>query len=155
MKIAAKFDKVDRAYFEATIEPLLGLSGIEYVGEVGEEDKDELLGNAYALVFPIDWPEPFGLAMIEALACGTPVIAYRQGSVSEVLEDGVTGFIVDDLENAVRAAERVQTLDRRRCRHAFEQRFSAARMARDYVVVYEQMLRTHQVRDSMSPLASG
>jgi glycosyltransferase involved in cell wall biosynthesis len=154
LKIAAKVDKVDRAYFEATIEPLLALPGIEYLGEIGEEEKDELLGNAYALVFPIDWPEPFGLVMIEALACGTPVIAYRQGSVSEVLDDGVTGFLVDDLHNAVRAAERVQQLDRRRCRDVFEQRFSAARMARDYVSVYEQMLRTHEARGSVSLLAS-
>ena len=154
LKIAAKVDKVDRAYFEATIKPLLALPGIEYIGEVGEDDKNELLGNAYALVFPIDWPEPFGLAMIEALACGTPVIAYRQGAIPEVLEDGVTGFVVDDLNSAVRAVERVQQLDRRRCRQAFEQRFSAARMAREYVVVYEQILRTQRVRNPVSLFAS-
>jgi glycosyltransferase involved in cell wall biosynthesis len=154
LKIAAKVDKVDRAYFEATIEPLLAATGVEYVGEVGEGEKDELLGNAYALIFPIDWPEPFGLVMIEALACGTPVIAYNQGSVSEVLDDGVTGFIVEDLDDAVRATERVQQLDRRRCREVFEQRFSAARMARDYVTVYEQLARAPNMRDSSSLVGS-
>jgi glycosyltransferase involved in cell wall biosynthesis len=141
LKIAAKVDKVDRAYFEATIAPLLATPGVEYIGEIGEGDKNELLGNAHALVFPIDWPEPFGLVMIEALACGTPVIAYRQGSVSEVLDDGLTGFIVDDLEDAVHAAESVQQVDRRRCREVFEQRFSAGRMAQDYAAIYEQLVR--------------
>ena len=140
LKIAAKVDHVDRQYFEQTIAPLLTLPGIEYVGEVGEREKDELLGNAYALVFPIDWPEPFGLVMIEAMACGTPVIAYRQGSVREVIEDGVTGFIVDGLDDAVRAAERVRDLDRRRCRQVFEERFAVARMARDYLALYERLV---------------
>jgi glycosyltransferase involved in cell wall biosynthesis len=154
LKIAAKVDKVDRAYFEATIEPLLATPGVEYIGEIGEGDKNELLGNAYALVFPIDWPEPFGLVMIEALACGTPVIAYRQGSVSEVLDDGVTGFIVEELDDAVRAAERVRQLDRCRCREVFEQRFSAGRMARDYVAVYEQLVHGLQTHAATSLVGS-
>jgi glycosyltransferase involved in cell wall biosynthesis len=140
LKIAAKVDNVDRQYFERVIEPLLALPGIDYVGEVGDAEKDELLGNAYALVFPIDWPEPFGLVMIEAMACGTPVIAFRQGSVAEVLDDGVTGFIVDGLDDAVRAVERVKGLDRRRCRQVFEERFAVARMAGEYLALYERLV---------------
>jgi glycosyltransferase involved in cell wall biosynthesis len=111
------------------------------VGELGGKDKDAFLGDAYALLFPIDWPEPFGLVMIEAMACGTPVIAWRCGSVPEVMEDGVTGFVVDDLDGAVRAAERVDGLSRHRCRQVFEERFSAPRMARDYLAVYRRLLR--------------
>jgi glycosyltransferase involved in cell wall biosynthesis len=140
LKIAAKVDIVDRQYFERVIEPLLALPGIEYVGEVGDAEKDELLGNAYALVFPIDWPEPFGLVMIEAMACGTPVIAFRQGSVAEVLDDGVTGFIVDGLDEAERAVERVKGLDRRRCRQVFEERFAVAHMAGEYLALYERLV---------------
>lgn len=145
LKIAAKVDKLDRQYFEEVIEPLLGRPGIDYVGEVGDSEKDELLGNAYALVFPIDWPEPFGLVMIEAMACGTPVVAYERGSVSEVLDDGVTGFLAGGLEDAVHAVERVQALDRRRCREVFEERFSVARMARDYLAVYEQCVARREI----------
>jgi glycosyltransferase involved in cell wall biosynthesis len=140
LKIAAKVDAVDREYFESTIAPLLRDAYTEYVGEIGEGEKDDFLGNAYALLFPIDWPEPFGLAMIEALACGTPVIAYRRGSVPEILDDGVTGFIVSDFDSAVQAAGRVAGLDRRRCRAVFEERFVAARMARDYVSVYDRLI---------------
>jgi glycosyltransferase involved in cell wall biosynthesis len=139
LRIAAKIDSVDRAYFTERIEPLLALPGIEYIGEVGEEDKDDLLGNAYALLFPIDWPEPFGLVMIEAMACGTPVIAYRRGSVPEIMEEGVTGFMVDSLDDAVKATERVATIDRRRCREVFERRFTVERMAREYVEAYQQV----------------
>jgi glycosyltransferase involved in cell wall biosynthesis len=139
LKIAAKVDAADREYFESSIKPLLQSSSIEYVGEVGEAEKDELLGNAYALLFPIDWPEPFGLVMIEALACGTPVIAYRRGSVPEILDHGITGFIVSDFDSALRAARRVAELDRRRCRAVFEERFTADRMAEDYVSVYERL----------------
>jgi glycosyltransferase involved in cell wall biosynthesis len=139
LRIAAKVDNVDRAYFSEVIEPLLDLPGIEYVGEIGEGEKDEFLGNAYALVFPINWPEPFGLVMIEAMACGTPVIAYRRGSVPEVVEEGVTGFMVTTLDEAVQAAERVATLDRRRCREVFERRFTVERMAHAYVDVYRQL----------------
>jgi glycosyltransferase involved in cell wall biosynthesis len=139
LKIAAKVDAIDRAYFAEKIEPLLRDPLVDYVGEIGDGEKDEFLGNAFALLFPIDWPEPFGLVMIEALACGTPVIAYRHGSVPEVLQDGETGFIVDTLDSAVKAAERVAGIDRRRCRAVFDERFTAARMARDYVALYERL----------------
>jgi glycosyltransferase involved in cell wall biosynthesis len=140
IKIAAKVDPVDREYFETVIAPLLSEPLVEYVGEIGEQEKDEFLGHAYALLFPIDWPEPFGLVMAEAMACGTPVIAYRRGSVPEIIEEGVTGFIVHDLEEAVRAAEQILTLDRWRCRQRFEERFSAARMARDYLASYQRLV---------------
>jgi glycosyltransferase involved in cell wall biosynthesis len=140
LKIAAKVDRVDKEYFESVIKPLLKEPGIEYLGEIGEGEKDEFLGNALALLFPIDWPEPFGLVMIEALACGTPVIAYRRGSVPEVLEDGVTGFIVHGFEDAVRAVEEVHKIERARCRAVFEERFSARRMAQDYLAIYQNLL---------------
>ena len=146
LKIAAKVDKVDREYFETAIRPLLGGPLVDYLGEIGEREKNAFLGNAMALLFPIDWPEPFGLAMIEALACGTPVIAYRQGSVPEIVEDGVTGFIVEGLEDALRAVERICDVDRRRCRQVFEQRFSATRMARTYVSVYQALVTAGAVR---------
>ncbi|HXF64993.1 MAG TPA: glycosyltransferase family 4 protein [Caldilineaceae bacterium] len=140
LKIAAKVDRVDQEYFQEQIKPLLDHPLIEYVGEVDEKEKDEFLGNAYALLFPIDWPEPFGLVMIEALACGTPVIAYERGSVPEVLEDRRTGFIVNDLEEAVQAVGRVDQIDRGECRRVFEERFSAPRMAQDYVALYRRLL---------------
>ncbi len=140
IKIAAKVDAVDREYFEDVIEPLLKDPLAEYVGEIGEGEKNEFLGNAYALLFPIDWPEPFGLVMIEAMACGTPVIAYRKGSVPEVMEEGTTGFIVHGLEDAVKAVERVPLLSRKRCREVFEERFTASRMAEDYLAVYKRLL---------------
>ena len=140
IKIAAKVDRVDRAYFKARIEPMLDDPLVEYVGEIGEVEKSAFLGRARALLFPIDWPEPFGMVMIEALACGTPVIAYRRGSVTEVIEHGVTGFIVDGKDDAVAHAARVGELDRRRWRAVFEQRFSAERMARDYMKVYERLV---------------
>ena len=140
LRIAAKVDDVDRAYFEERIEPLLEGKGVEFVGEIGEREKNDFLGRARALVFPIDWPEPFGLVMIEAMACGTPVIAFPAGSVPEVLEDGVTGFIVNDVEEAVAAIDRTRRFDRGRCRAEFERRFTAERMARDYVAVYERLL---------------
>src|SRR5262249_22920168 len=133
LKIAAKVDRVDRRYFRDHIEPLLGDPGVEYVGEIGEADRQEFLSNALAMVFPIDWPEPFGLAMIEAMACGTPVIAYRMGSIPEVIDEGTTGFVVDTVAQAVAAVERAAALDRRRCRHVFDERFTAARVARDYL----------------------
>jgi glycosyltransferase involved in cell wall biosynthesis len=142
LRIAAKIDKADQKYFHTVIEPQIKEASalVEFVGEIGGKDKDEFLGNASALLFPIDWPEPFGLVMIEAMACGTPVIAYRRGSVPEVLEDGVTGFIVDKVEAAVSAVERVAALDRRKCRQVFERRFTASRMAEDYVKIYRQLL---------------
>jgi glycosyltransferase involved in cell wall biosynthesis len=140
LRVAAKVDTADRDYYEQVIRPLFRKAGrfVQFLGEVGGSDKDEFLGNAYALLFPIVWPEPFGLVMIEAMACGTPVIAFRAGSVPEVMEDGVTGFIVDDEEQAARAVGRVPELSRRRCREVFEKSFSATRMARDYLKVYRK-----------------
>ncbi len=146
LKIAAKIDRADRVYYEKEIKHLLKDPLVEYIGEIGGRAKDEFLGQARALLFPIDWPEPFGLVMIEALACGTPVIAWRCGSVPEVIDDGVSGFIVDSLEQAVQAVGRVDSLSRRRCREVFEQRFSAARMARDYVAIYERLVTASKPR---------
>lgn len=140
LKLAAKVDDVDKEYFAREIEPLLDHPLIENIGEIGEPDKEDFLGNAYALLFPIAWPEPFGLVMIEALSCGTPVIAYRQGSVEELMEDGKSGFIVSDQDEAVDAVARVADLDRGECRRVFDARFTAARMASDYVRVYQQAL---------------
>jgi glycosyltransferase involved in cell wall biosynthesis len=142
LRVAAKVDKADAEYYSRVIRPLLqdARNHVEFMGEVGEREKSELLGNARALLLPIDWPEPFGLVMIEALACGTPVIAFRRGSVPEVIHDEVTGFIVDTEDYAVRAVERLPQLRRADCRREFEERFSAARMAREYVGVYRQIL---------------
>jgi glycosyltransferase involved in cell wall biosynthesis len=140
LKIAAKVDAVDRDYFQSKIRPLLDDPLIQFIGEIGEAEKNEFLGNALAVLFPIDWPEPFGLVMIEAMACGTPTIAYRNGSVPEVLEDNKTGFIVDNFPDAVHAVERVPLLSRRTCREVFEQQFSSSRMARDYLAIYEALL---------------
>jgi glycosyltransferase involved in cell wall biosynthesis len=152
LKIAAKVDRADRRYFKREIEPLLSQSHVEWVGEISDQKKNEFLGNAYALLFPIDWPEPFGLVMIEAMACGTPVIAYDRGSVPEVMEDGVTGFIVQDLDDAAKAVDRVSSLSRSRCRDVFERRFAASRMASDYVDVYKGLIdndvRRHRIRVS-------
>ena len=144
LKIAAKVDPVDEDYFESVINPLLRDPMVEFVGEIGKVEKEDFLGNAYALLFPIDWPEPFGLVMIEAMACGTPVIAYRGGAVPEVIEEGHTGFIVEGLEDAVEAVRRVPELSRKRCREIFDQRFTAARMAHDYVRVYERLIKRKQ-----------
>ncbi len=141
LKIAAKVDRADRRYFKRVVEPLLNDSYVEWVGEISDQQKNEFLGNAYALLFPIDWPEPFGLVMIEAMACGTPVIAYESGSVPEVLEDGITGFVVNELDEAAEAIGRIANLSRARCREVFEKRFTATRMADDYMEVYEQMVR--------------
>ncbi len=140
LKIAAKVDKVDRDYFASRIEPLLAQPHVDYIGEIGDSAKGEFLGNAAGLLFPIAWPEPFGLAMIEAMACGTPVVAFRNGSVPEVVEEDVIGFIVDDEEQAAAAVRRLHRLDRARVRHAFEQRFTARRMAEDYVAVYRRLI---------------
>jgi glycosyltransferase involved in cell wall biosynthesis len=136
LKIAARIDPADRKYFALEIQPLLAGRDIEYLGEIDERAKTELLGGALALLFPIDWPEPFGLAMIEAMACGTPVIAFDQGSVPEVVDPGITGYIVTSIEEAVACVERARGLDRRQCRRQFERRFSAARMAQDYCSIY-------------------
>jgi glycosyltransferase involved in cell wall biosynthesis len=141
LKVAAKVDPADRLYFEEHIRPLLGRPGVEFVGEIGDREKQAFLGEAAALLFPVDWPEPFGLVMIEALACGTPVIAFRRGSVPEILETGVTGFVVDDVEQAVAAVRRALALDRRRCRQTFDRRFTASRMAGDYLTLYRRLIR--------------
>ena len=148
LRIAAKIDNVDKDYFDSVIEPLLCDPLVEFVGEIGERRKDEFLGNAQALLFPIDWPEPFGLVMIEAMACGTPVIAYSNGSVPEVMEQGRTGFIVRELDDAVDAVRRVPQLSRARCREIFEERFTADRMARDYVDAYERLIERQATRSA-------
>jgi Glycosyltransferase len=139
LKIAAKVDPADRRYFKREIEPLLTESHVEWIGEISDQQKNEFLGNAYALLFPIDWPEPFGLVMIEAMACGTPVIAYERGSVPEVMENGVTGFIVNEIEQAVEAVGRVCDLSRASCRDVFEKRFTASRMASDYLDAFVRL----------------
>jgi glycosyltransferase involved in cell wall biosynthesis len=141
LKIAAKVDKADKEYFDQKISPLLNDAGVEFVGEINEQQKDAFLGEAAALLFPIDWPEPFGLVMIEAMACGTPVVAFRHGSVPEVIEPGVSGFIVEDVDAAVKATEAALSLSRRGCRDDFEARFTAERMAHDYVAAYEALIR--------------
>jgi len=139
LRIAAKVDPFDREYFECRIRPLLDHPLVEYLGEIGESEKSDFLGGALALLFPIDWPEPFGLVMIEAFACGVPVVAFRGGSVPEIVEDGVTGYVVDSLEDAIEATRAVHQLDRRACRATFERRFSAARMASQYVQLYSRL----------------
>lgn len=140
LKIAAKVDQADRGYFRDEIEPLLDNPLVEYVGEINDVGKAEFLGNAAALLFPIDWPEPFGLVMIEAMACGTPVIAWDCGSVPEVLDDGVTGRIVHSEDEAVAAVAEVLALDRRQIRNVFERRFSSEVMGRRYVELYQRLL---------------
>lgn len=140
LKIAAKVDRADRDYYLEKIRPLLDHPLVEFLGEINEPEKNELLGRARALLFPIDWPEPFGLVMIEALACGTPVIAFGNGSVPEVLHHGKTGFIVDTMEQAIAAVEKIDAIDRLGCRKEFENRFSARLMARNYVELYLQLV---------------
>jgi glycosyltransferase involved in cell wall biosynthesis len=140
LKIAAKVDRVDREYFAAEIEPLLAQPHVEFIGEIAEHQKAEFLGNAAGLLFPIAWREPFGLAMIEAMACGTPVIAIRNGSVPEVIDDGITGFIVEDEATAAAAAGKLHVLDRGQIRAVFEQRFTARRMAGDYTRLYQRLI---------------
>jgi glycosyltransferase involved in cell wall biosynthesis len=137
LQIAAKVDRVDQGYFETTIQPMLDDPLIEFIGEIGEVEKNTFLGDAIALLFPIDWPEPFGMVLIEAMATGTPVIAYGRGSVPELIEEGLSGFIVDDLDSATAAVPRAAALDRGAIRQHFEARFSAERMARDYLTIYE------------------
>jgi glycosyltransferase involved in cell wall biosynthesis len=139
LKIAAKIDRVDREYFNEVVKPLFSDPLVEYVGEIGEREKDEFLGNAFALLFPIDWPEPFGLVMIEAMACGTPVIAWRNGSVPEIVDPGVSGFIVRSIDEAVRAVQRIPAISRRAVREVFDRRFRASRMAEDYLSIYEKL----------------
>ncbi len=163
LKIAAKVDKADEKYFREVIHPLIqGHSEVEFVGEVDERAKTKFLGDARALLFPIDWPEPFGLVMIEAMACGTPILAFRAGSVPEVIDDGVTGRIVSSMPEAIAAMPSVLALDRRGVRQAFDARFTAARMARDYVALYQRQaaaepmaMRAGQIREAASLAIDG
>ncbi len=140
LRVAAKVDAADQEYYEKEIRHLLSGSDVEFIGEICEQEKTEFLGNAAALLFPIDWPEPFGLVMIEAMACGTPVIAFRGGSVAEIVDEGVTGFVVESIEEAVEAVRRISEIDRIECRRRFEQRFSARRMCEDYLAAYERRI---------------
>src|SRR5271168_1582475 len=146
LKIAAKVDKSDEAYFREVVVPLLDRPGVEFVGEINDLEKARFLGDALALLFPIDWPEPFGLMMIEAMSCATPVLAFRRGSVAEIVDDGVTGRVVDTVDEAIRLLPEVIRLDRRAVRRRFEERFSASRMANDYVEVYRKLHRNAGVR---------
>jgi glycosyltransferase involved in cell wall biosynthesis len=139
LRIAAKIDPGEERYWRSRVQPLLADPLVEFLGEVGEADKPAFLGHAAALLFPIDWPEPFGLAMIESMSCGTPVIAWPHGSVPEIVDHGVTGFVVDSVEAAVSAVGTVRRLDREQVRRRFDERFSAARMARDYLAVYRTL----------------
>ena len=139
IKIAAKIDVVDRDYYETNIRKLMQDPLVEYVGEIGQHEKNEFLRNAYALMFLIDWQEPFGLVLTEAMACGTPVIAYDRGSVPEVIDDGITGYIVDSLKDAADRVQQITTLDRRLIRKVFEERFSARRMCHDYLTAYQRV----------------
>jgi glycosyltransferase involved in cell wall biosynthesis len=152
LKVAAKVDGSDRRYYEKEIRPILNGPNIEFVGEITEQQKGEFLGNAYAYLFPIDWPEPFGLTMIEAMACGTPTIAFKCGSVPEVITEGVSGFVIDNMDDAVSAVERVAIFDRAACRREFETRFSVTRMTQDYVKLYESIVG---VKPAVKPAVVG
>jgi glycosyltransferase involved in cell wall biosynthesis len=150
LKIAAKVDDADRAYWDRVIAPLVSSHpNVEFIGEINEHQKADFLGNAKALLFPIDWPEPFGLVMIEAMACGTPVVAFRCGSVPEVIDEGASGLIVESVDEAVEKIDQVLQLDRRKVRATFEKRFTALRMARDYLDIYRQLPGT---RTKVAPL---
>jgi len=148
LKIAAKVDRVDEEYFRKVVQPLLHEPHVEFIGEIGEDEKGAFLGGAKALLFPIEWPEPFGLVMIEAMACGTPVVAYRWGSVPEIVEHGVSGFIVDGLDEAVAAVAAVDGLDRACVRRCFEARFTAEVMARNYLKLYERLVRMKGIQST-------
>jgi glycosyltransferase involved in cell wall biosynthesis len=151
LKIAAKVDNADKAYFQDYIEPLLDHPLIEFIGEIGDAEKSDFLGGALALLFPIDWPEPFGLVMIEAMACGTPVVAYRCGAAAEVIDEGVTGFVVDGEDAAVDAVAAASRLDRREIRRRFERRFSATAMARAYLDLYADRLARNPYAPDLAP----
>lgn len=155
LRMAAKIDPTDQQYYQSEIEPLLDHPLVEFIGEISDAEKNEFIGNAAALVCPYDWPEPFGLVLIEALACGTPVIAYRRGSIPEIIEHGVTGFVCETLGEMTEAVERLPLLDRQRCRASFEARFTADRMARDYVALYERILEDRSVRRLPAGRATG
>jgi glycosyltransferase involved in cell wall biosynthesis len=151
LRMAAKVDRVDLDYFQRKIEPLLDHPLVEFIGEIGNAEKQAFLGNARALLFPVDWPEPFGLVMLEAMACGTPVIAWRCGSVPEVIDHGVTGYVVESEDEAAKALARIGDLDRGRVRQRFEERFSAARMAHDYLDIYRKSPGLHTHRYQFAP----
>jgi glycosyltransferase involved in cell wall biosynthesis len=152
LKIAAKVDPADRAYYESEIQPLIKVSPwVEFIGEIGDARKSEFLSSAHALLFPINWPEPFGLAMIEAMACGTPVIGFDPGSVPEVVEDGLSGFVVGNEAAAIRAVSRLGELDRRLVRREFDRRFTARRMATDYVSLYQRLCGQARVEAARPP----
>ena len=144
LKIAAKIDPVDERFFTERIKPLLDRPGIEFLGEINEREKNHFLGKARALLFPIDWPEPFGLVVVEAMACGTPVVAFPRGSVPEIVRDRVSGFIVDNVKQAIAAGGAVGSLSRANCRRAFEERFTSRKMAEGYLKVYRNLLATRQ-----------
>ncbi|MBC7293260.1 MAG: glycosyltransferase, partial [Thermoleophilia bacterium] len=146
LKVMGKVDKADRAYFRSVVQPLLKNADVEFVGEGGDKEKFPLLAGAVAMLFPIDWPEPFGLVQIEAMAVGTPVIAFPHGSVPEVIDEGVTGFIVHDVEEAARTVERAAALDRRQIRATFEERFSVERMADEYEEIYQALVEKTEMR---------
>jgi glycosyltransferase involved in cell wall biosynthesis len=152
LRIAAKVDVVDQEYYDSKIVPLLKDPSIDFIGEIGEADKGEFLGGALALLFPIAWPEPFGMVLIEAMANGTPVIAFGQGAVPEIIEDGVTGFIVDDIEGAAAAVPLALRLDRGAIRRRFEERFTVGRMAGDYLALYERLLTRRSAPHRPMPL---
>jgi glycosyltransferase involved in cell wall biosynthesis len=154
LKIAAKVDRVDLEYFKAEIEPMLDGPDVEFIGEIDERRKPAFLGEARALLFPIDWPEPFGLVMIEAMACGTPVMAFRNGSVPEVIDEGVTGFVVDDEDQAMRKLGALLALDRGRVRRRFEERFTAQRMAADYLKIYKSLVPVAAERRALRLVSS-
>jgi glycosyltransferase involved in cell wall biosynthesis len=145
IKIAAKIDKADRDYFETEIKHLFDHPLVEYIGEINEKQKQEFLGNAIALLFPIDWPEPFGLVTIEAMACGTPVLAWNCGSVPEIIENGKSGYVVNSMEAAVEAAKKIHTLDRLLVRKTFEQRFTVKRMAEQYMELYQKLILKNKI----------
>jgi glycosyltransferase involved in cell wall biosynthesis len=151
LRVAAKIDRADKDYFEARIEPLLKGPGVEFIGEITESEKSEFLGEASALLFPISWPEPFGLVMIEAMACGTPVIAFRRGSVPEVVNHGVTGFIVETVKEAIAAVREIDTIDRRTVRETFERRFSVDVMAKNYELAYAEIRTRRENSDMPEP----
>jgi glycosyltransferase involved in cell wall biosynthesis len=145
LKIAAKIDRVDQAYFETKIKPLLNHPLVEFIGEIGDSKKVEFLRNAAALLFPIEWPEPFGLVMIEAMSCGTPVVAFPFGSVPEIIADGICGFVVHDIDEAVKAVARIDSIDRVGCREHFELNFTDERMASDYLSIYQRLVHPKSV----------
>jgi glycosyltransferase involved in cell wall biosynthesis len=154
LRISAKVDRGDREYFKDVVEPLLGHPLIQFVGEISESEKNEFLGSAIALLTPINWPEPFGMVMIEAMACGTPVVAFRRGSVPEVIDEGRSGFIVSSVDEAVAAIKKGRLVSRMSCRESFERRFTACRMARDYLKNYERLLESNNTITAMDPVGT-